>query len=158
MASYTYTFVDHSNESSVIRFGCAEPAAGGADYDSIVTTNQNAFLTLLNDITLCRAWKEAVIVNEADNGKLPLPTSQWAQREQGLRIFYEDITLNKQHHITIPGPDLTLTDLVQPGTDNVLLDGATEMADLVTAMESYILSPAGNAILVRSAKIVGRNS
>jgi len=75
-----------------------------------------------------------------------------------LRIFYEDAVANKRHHFTIPGPDLTITDLLNPGTDKVELDANSEMINLVIALEAECLSPAGNAITVTRARVVGRNS
>lgn len=157
MANYTYTFLDYSEEPSVVRLGSPEPAAGGADYDQVVTTDSGLVEDTLTAISLCPVWKSSVVVDEEDNGKIGA-TNQFGQRESGLRIFYEDAVANKRHHFTIPGPDLSITDLCQPGTDKVLLDGCSEMINLVIALEGKCLSPAGNAITVTGARTVGRNS
>lgn len=157
MANYTFTYLDHSAESSVVRLGSPEPAAGGGDYDTVVTADVAAIQVDLDAISLCRVWKSSVVVEQTDNGRI-VATDPFAQREMGLRIFYEDDVLLSRHHFTIPGPDLAIANLVEPNTDNVLLDGATAMTNLVSDLESKCLSPAGNAITVTSARIVGRNS
>ena len=157
MANYTMTFLDYSGEPSVVRLASPEPAAGGADYDAVVTTGKGNIETVLEAISLCRIWKSAVNVDEDDNGRI-VPASPVAQRESGIRVFYEDDVLNKRHHFTIPGPDLTITDLVEPNTDKILLDANAEMINLVIAVEAECLSPAGNSITVTEARIVGRNS
>lgn len=83
------------------------------------------------------------------------PASGEAQREKGLRLVYVDNITSKRYGFTIGTADFDA--LAQPGTDIVPLAHA-EVAPIVTFVEATVLSPAGNAITVESAKIVGRGT
>lgn len=83
------------------------------------------------------------------------PANAFAQRETGLRLFYSDDADGSRYNITVPAPDLTT--IAQEGTDDVPLS-VTEVAALVSWMESNMLSPNGGAITVDRAVIVGRSN
>lgn len=153
MARCVLSFRDYSREISTVSMSWPEPAAGGADYDAITDTAVTAVKAAIADVTLGQLSSEGVVVQEskevADAG------SALAQREIGLRVFYSDTTTEKKYHWTFPCADLAT--LAQLGTDRVDPAG-TEAAALITALETYALTPDGNAVNVSDLFIVGRNS
>ena len=152
MALLTATFKDRSDELS--RFTVRVDDLAGTDVWTVVTGLANALEGLVEDLSLCTL----VGINYAQQAialDLERPTSEYAKRENGLRIFYRDATTQKKFNVTLPGPDATIID--NPGSDDVLLS-VTEVAALVSWMESNVISDAGNAIVVDRAVQVGRNN
>lgn len=85
------------------------------------------------------------------------PTSKYAQREQGLRMFYQDTGNFKKYHITIPCANNDL--LAVGGTDEVNIEGNVLVAALVTVLEGFMKAPTtGNDIQFYKAVLVGRAS
>jgi hypothetical protein len=82
------------------------------------------------------------------------PASGFAQREQGIRFFYEDTEGNKGN-VTLPAADLGTYAVA--GQDRVDLSD-TDIAAMVTWLEANALSNHGNAITVNYGVIVGRSS
>jgi hypothetical protein len=83
------------------------------------------------------------------------PSSPYANREAGARVFYHNDTSNEKGRVTIPGPDLANVD-IQAGSDLFDLTD-TEMASLVTWLEANAEYD-GESITVDRAVLVGRNS
>jgi len=83
------------------------------------------------------------------------PTSEYAQRETGLRLFYKDNVNAKKFHITIPAPDLAL--VAVEGTDFVDMS-LSVVAAVTDAMEAFMVSPYGNPITFYKGVIVGRKN
>jgi len=81
------------------------------------------------------------------------PVDQNQQREMALRVFYTDDVTGSLHFISIPSPQL---DALTLAGDAVSLADAGIMAAFVTEFELHGVSPAGNAVTVTRAQIVGR--
>ncbi len=94
---------------------------------------------------------QSAIVNEIAKS---LPSDQFAQRELKWAVTLTDAVLGSTSVIEIGGADL---DLLTAGTEFLDITAGVGLA-LVTAIEAYHLSPAGNAVTVLSAKFVGRNT
>lgn len=83
------------------------------------------------------------------------PASLLAQRESGLRFFYQDDVNGDKGTLTVAAPDLA--SLKTPGTDEADL-AAAPIANLITWLEANALSKGGNAIAINRAVFVGRNN
>lgn len=83
------------------------------------------------------------------------PSDPSSQRELGLRVFYHDNVTQTASSFTVPSPDVDALTLVG---DAVTLADSGPMAAFVTELETNGASPAGNAITVDRAQIVGRNN
>lgn len=154
MATASWSYRDRSGEISTVQLTIADVAAGGANFDTVMSDLAALGAAILAS-TECVQAKE--MFNQAVDTKSQLvPTDVLAQRESGLRIFYQDDTTGEAYHITIPGPDWDSVDLL-PNTD--LADLTDEpLATLVAAIESDALSPVGNAVTVLRAVQVGRHN
>ena len=153
MSLATIKFLDFSDEVSTVSFNVATPS--GAAYDwAALAASVDAVGDAIEAVTLCTRSKEQVNV-ALQAGSLARPSSESAQRELGLRIFYVDDTTQKKYHVTIPGPDVSL--MASPGFDIVDWSGA-EMVTLETDFEANVLSPDGNAVSILTGKIVGRRN
>lgn len=84
------------------------------------------------------------------------PANPYAQRELGLRLFYQDVVTSKKYHITVPCPDLLV--VASGGTDEVDLSGIAVVNTLVTLLETSMRSPVGNDVHIYKGVIVGRRS
>jgi len=154
-AKLNYRFRDFSDEYSSVGFEIN--TVGSANYFDAELGNPvgaayeiHQALTGISIGTVARytAKTEDEVVDDVR------PVDGNAQRENGLRIYGRD-DAGKLHSVTVPCPNKTL--LAQPGTDLVDLTG-TEMAALVTALESH-WTPAGAAsITIEKAILVGRAS
>lgn len=152
MAKASWTFEDYSGEKSTVELSIPEPAADGSDWSAIRTSVQD-LQDKIEALTLCDESSEHIRVNESL--EVATVTDPNAQRESGMRVFYQDNVTKKKFHFTIPGPDMTI--VAQAGTDVVDLT-VTEVAALVTELEASAVSPDGNSLTVTGARLVGRNS
>lgn len=148
----SFTVRDHSDEYSAVQFNIAD-----VDETTWIATNAaiatiEAALTALTTGSLAR--KALTAFNEPVNDVTP--ANPYAQRETGLRLFYQDTVTSKKFHITIPAPDLVL--VASPGTDNVDLSGVAVVNAIVSALEPVMLSPEGNPVNFYRGVIVGRRS
>ena len=132
----------------------ADVAAGGGNYDAVVAEIAGLGGAILA-MTACVQARE--VHNQAIDVKDPtVPTDVMAQRESALRIFYADDVTGEIYHISIPGPDWDLVNLL-PNTD--IADPADEpLATMISQIESDALSPVGNAVSFLRAVQVGRNN
>lgn len=147
------TYNDRSNEKSTLSLHFPQIAAGGGNFDAVIAS-MNAVETEIDAITLCDNSKQA-FYDTLSSGE-DIPTSPWAQRELGVRVFYVDDVNGDKAHFTIPGPDLANLDVVA-GTDVLDLTGTLEAA-LVTAFEANVVSRDGNAVSITRMVIVGRRN
>lgn len=160
MAEYSYTLIDRSQERSIVRIPVEEPSEVELDWETIINANEAGFRSALLGITLLELEAHHVLVSSERVVPPTIPASPWANREQGLRVFYVGNTSGEKRNFTIPGPDLAALTL-QEGSDLVVLADAGPMAALVTWMESNVFLPYGNAdeqVTVTRAVIVGRNN
>ena len=153
MSKVTLSYLDYSAESSRTGLYFADPAGAAFDWAGLATA-VDAVNDAVEAVTLCIRGPEAISVQLAV-GSAATPTDQDAQRENGLRVFYQDQTNGRKGNFTIPGPDKSLMGI--QGTDLVDWSG-TEMAALETAIEANCLSRDGNAIQILYGKLIGRNN
>lgn len=155
MATATFTLRDRSDEYSAVQFPIAEPAGDGSDYATILA-DIGAIETAIGALTLCTIARERMTVNES-NPDDSRPSSAYAQRELGLRLFWQETGGNfKKGHLTIAGPDLALIET--PGSDLVDLAGVTVVNTLVGLLEANMLSPNGQSVEFYRGVIVGRKN
>lgn len=153
--SSTFTFRDISNEtSSLTVYNDAITAASIPGF----LTQFGALKSALDAVSLCVMAKEKWVGDDTLLSNA-LPTDEYAERERGLRIFYEGQTSMKTFFVTVPGPDMSVLTRIG-NTDMVELADGGAMAALVTAFEALVSSPddpAENVTVIR-AELVGRNN
>lgn len=153
MASITFSVRDWSDEYGRVEFPLADQ--GGTETIADIDTNLlSEFRTAVEGVSLGQIAREAVRILEG--GDDSRPTSSLAQREFGLRVFYETNVSGEKRNLTVPCVDIAALD-VAGGSDLVNLEDAGPMAALVTAIEDH-LEVAGESVTVTRAQIVGRNS
>ncbi|MCK5307157.1 MAG: hypothetical protein KAJ73_00965 [Zetaproteobacteria bacterium] len=154
MAKASWSYRDKSDEISTLELTVADVAAGGANFDTVMTSVAALGAALLA-ATECIQARE--VFNQTVDTKNPAtPTDVLAQRESALRIFYADDVTGEVYHVSVPGPDWDAIDLL-PNTD--LADLTDEpLAALVAAMEANSFTPVGNNLTVLRAVQVGRHN
>lgn len=156
MANLVFTYRDFSDESSGVSIQI--PEITSANFDEILgdgaLEGRGILRAALDGVTRgLRVRESAVAVSEVFAGSV---TDEDAQREDGLRVWGRGDSSGKLFSITIPTADRA--NLAQAGTDDVDLAG-TEMAALVTALETYWKADYGAAledITVTAARLVSR--
>lgn len=148
----SFTVRDHSDEYSSVQFNIEDidETSWVATLASIATIQ--AALAALTTGNIAR--KALTAFNDPVDDTTP--ANPYAQRETGLRLFYQDTVTSRKYHITIPAPDLTL--VASPGTDQVDLSGVAVVNAIVSALEPVMLSPEGNPVNFYRGVIVGRRS
>ena len=150
-----YTYRDFGSEIGSLSLYVPDIAAGGANYDTVVAAIA-AIESEIIAITLCTTAGHGLTQEIGADGDA-VPSSAFAQRELGLRVFLVDDVNGRKSHFTIPGPDLPNL-VIFDGTDLVDIADAGVMADLVTSVEAGAISADGNAVTVVRAAIVGRRN
>lgn len=146
-------YKDYSAEKSSCSWYAVEPSGATFDITAWLAL-QTTIASAVDAITLgirgphTVAWK-------VTSGSESLPSDAAAQREGGVRVFYQDDTNKELYHVTLPCPDYDL--LATAGNDDVDL-AITEVAAFVTAFEAGALSPDLNSVTVYAAKLVGRRN
>lgn len=149
-----YTLLDWSNEKSNVTFYAGD----------ITAVSLPGFLTefgdlrdAVDDITLGTMHQEQWIGDRTLLSNA-LPASAVAQREFKWLVTYIGNTSGKKFQLEIPTANLTLTNVLQEGSDFADLD-QTEMAAFVTAFEQIARTPDSDieTVTVQSIRIVGRN-
>lgn len=145
-------FLDRSGEPSTITMKIA--AQGG----SVTITQIQSFATTLESaleaMSLC-TLKNIYFQQDLLTEDPALPSSEWANRENGAVVHFHNDTSGTKGRITVPGPDLDNVARQAQSDEFVLTD--TEMAALITWLEAnYEL--AGESITVDKAVYVGRNN
>lgn len=156
MGRLTLTYIGFSAEKSSV--GIPTPDLGVANVESYtdggVSTAFDALVDAVDALTLMNRTGHTATA-QAEALAETLPASANAQREIGLQMFMSDVNGHKSR-LVIPGVDLGI--VAQAGTDLVDLT-VTEVAALVTALETYAIDPiTGLAVTVYAARIVGRNN
>lgn len=153
MSKVVFSYRDYSAETSRTGVHMEDPSGGAYDWASLA-----AAIDTVNDaiegVSKCVRGPESITVTLA-TGSSATPTDSEAQRENGLRVFYQDQVNGRKGNFTIPGPDKSLMGI--QGTDLVDWTGA-EMAALESAIETHCLSRDGNAIQILYGKLIGRNN
>lgn len=150
---FSLSLLDFSGEKSVVSWN--GPEITGAAFD--VTSWKAAQVVIADAImqlTDCTEGREGLssVVSE---GSQVLPSIATAQREVGLRIFYQDDVTGKKYHLTIPGPQVE--DYPLAGTDDIDITSG-DIASFVSDFETNAESEAGNAVTVYGARLVGRRN
>ncbi len=154
MSKGLYVYRDRSKEISSFELSFADIAAGGGNFDTVKAAI-DALGAAIQAITVCVAASEN-LKQETDTPDPSIPTSYYAQRESGMRVFYADDVTGKTYHFTIPAPDKTVCDMVD---ESDLYDATDEpLAAMIGLLESDVLSPVGNAVSFLRAVDVGRNN
>ncbi len=83
-----------------------------------------------------------------------LPTSDFAQRENRFRVFYQDTVTLKKYHLDLPCADLS----VMPSGSDLLDISAAPATDFITPFEAHAVSELGNAVTVLAIQYVGKNA
>lgn len=148
----TARFRDHSDEYSTM--SVLVPDLDGADVWTVITGLGNGLESAAEALSLATLvsinYRQGSIAEDDTR-----PASAFAQRESGLRLFYSDDVDGSKYNVTLAAPDLSI--VADPGTDDVDLT-ITEVAALVSWLETNAISPNGNPITVDRAVLVGRNS
>jgi hypothetical protein len=145
--------MDFSGEKSIVQWSATEITGGAFDMASWEVAADDLADAIM-DLTDCTRGRELFSGHVAE-GSEALPAIATAQREVGIRVFYQDDTTGKKYHLTIPGPQVE--DYPDAGSDDIDL-ASTDMAAFVTLFESNALSEAGNAVTVYGARLVGRRN
>lgn len=156
MTNLTIAYIGHSGEKSAVSLPIPTLTAANVESytDGGLSTAFDALKDAVDAITLMNYIRHTATAQIAAVPEV-IPASVEAQREKGLLVLMAD-TGGHKSRVVIPGPDFSL--LAQPETDKVLLTG-TEMAALVTAIETYCVDPVtGLALTVYGARLVGRNN
>ena len=152
-SQYSLSLLDFSGEKSVVAWNGPEITGAAFDVTSWKAA-MDAIADAILDLTDCTRGKEQ-FSSIADQGSEVLPSIATAQREVGLRIFYQDDTTGKKYHLTIAGPQVE--DYQAAGTDELDIT-AGDLAVFVSAFETNAESEAGNSVTVYSARLVGRRN
>lgn len=152
-SQFSLSLLDYSGEKSVVQWSAAEITGVAFDVSNW-KSEQDAIADAVEALTDCTRGKEQFSSN-VDSGSETLPAIATAQREVGLRVFYQDDVTGKKYHLTIPGPQVE--DYPDAGSDEIDISTG-DIAAFVTAFELNALSEAGNAITVYAARLVGRRN
>lgn len=155
MARLNITMRDYSDEKSTVSLFVNEPAADGSDLAATFAAC-DAIVAAVEALSIGNIVKHSLTIRETETGD-GRPASAYAQRESGLRLFWEeDQAPFDKGYVTIPMPDLAL--VATAGTDEVDLAGVTVVNVLVAALEALMESDNGNSINFYRGVIVGRRN
>lgn len=154
MSAYLTAIVrDHGQEKSVMRLPVQ--TQGGTvtitDITSFATTLESAIEGMSLGNLLKVTFSQDFIVNADAPAASP-----YAQRELGIRFFFQDDVTFDKGYITVPCPDLANITLNADGDTCDLADA--EVAAMVTWIETNLQINSGNAVSVDRAVLIGRNS
>lgn len=152
-SQYSLSLKDFSGEKSIVQWSAVEITGGAFDMGAWKVAADDLADAIMT-LTDCTRGRE-LFSGHAAEGSEVLPAIATAQREVGIRVFYEDDVTGKKYHLTIPGPQVE--DYPDAGSDDIDLT-STDMAAFIVLMESNALSEAGNAITVYGARLVGRRN
>ena len=152
MAVVTYTIRDRSDEYSSVAINFESE-----DTDTIadLETTALAMRALIAPLVTGNIAKQTITASQVVVEDVR-PANPYAQRELGLRLFYQDEVNSKKYHITLPCPDLLV--VASGGTDEVDLSGIAVVNAFVQALEQFMRSPEGNEVQVYKGVIVGRRN
>jgi hypothetical protein len=140
VAKVNFTIRDYSQETSTVGIFLGSIAQA--------VTMQTAVDGVTSGIIAQRTEISAIV--EVSNAS---PSDPSSQRELGLRVYYHDDVTQQASSFTIASPDVDALTIIG---DAVTLADLGPMAALEAALLTDGASPAGNAITVDRAQIVGR--
>lgn len=147
---YTRTMSDYDGESTIFRVNSAQLTAANIDAQIALNVALGVAIVGITRGTLQKiAYGNEVVSPGVSSDPL-------AQRENKWLIRYHDDTTGEAQRVELGTADLTKLD----GNNRSYAemgDGA-EVDAFVAAFEAYVLSAAGNAVVVDSIQFVGRNS
>lgn len=153
MSIVTYGYLDFSGEPSQVGFEILDLTAGNFAAQTTPVIEGGALEAAISALTLCTLQTVNIAAINASTGNAA-PVSQYAQRESGLLVTYQDTVNGKKYRLTIPGPDLA--NLAQAGTD-MINPLAPAWTAFVAAFEANAHSELGNTVNVLGGRFVGRN-
>lgn len=152
----TYAFItwlDRSREKATMSFRLPDIAADGSNYAAIKTAF-DAIYAAVDDVTDGNIFEYGIV---AERTRITNVTPGTGRREQKWLVRYQDDVTLAVHRCEIPLNDESTMPMMV-GTDFVDTSSSdTETVALLAALNTYMLSPAGNAITVISIEDVGRN-
>lgn len=148
---YKRTMRDYDGESTTFSVPAAQVTA--ANFDAQVVLNVAlgaAIVGMTIDSALEKIEYGNSIVTPVTGSSNPL-----CQRENRWLVRYHDSVTGEKITRTIGCADLTLLDPNNRGYAHIGDGGAVDA--FVTAFEAYVLSDAGNAVVIDSIQFVGAN-
>ena len=152
MTKLGFSVRDYSDEYSSTTLNIPDVTA--ANFDATITSI-NGINTAIDALTLVNITRVDLALETGLAGADIRPSNPFAQREIGLRFFYQDTVNGQKYNFTVPCADLSL--VAQAGTDDVDLT-LSIVAPVVTSIEALIVSPDGNPIVINRGQVVGRKS
>lgn len=155
----TMSFLDQTGEvGSFTVFNDAITAVSIGGFLTQLGAFRTATNALVIGTNLRNTW-----VGDADENARELPGNNYAQRENKLRVLYEDSTNGKGYELSIPTIDLALLTFIPGGKDWVQFEGAgvnAAVTDWVTAFEALASPPDDptHGVTVTAMQYVGRNT
>jgi hypothetical protein len=145
---------DNARQTSTVQFHVRPITAANLD---AVATEFNTLRTTLEPFTLANLNSYEVVQNRVfvSNGAAASPV---ARRELKMLITYEDAVTHQTYDHEVPAPELTNAALcVNSGGRTFAVTDTAEWDALEAAFEATVVSPDGNAVILQSIEIVGRN-
>lgn len=148
VGAYSLTLRDHGREVSTVRFRGVDLSAGNIVAQSGLIADLEA---AIDAVTLGAIAKSTMIANEIVGTADPA-SSPFAQREQKWLVVASDDVTGFPVRFEIPTADLD--QLTANGEE---LAAGTNRTALISAIEAYAKSNAGNAVTVQRILYVSRN-
>lgn len=145
---YSFTLLDNSGEKTTTSFAIRSLADNLA-----FNTQSQALENAFDDVTLGTRFQSGASITYT--GSSVLPVSVYAQREIKLLVSLQDTVTGKRSSFTLGTFDPTSVTI--PAGSDVVDITAGNAATLVSAVEAFVASPAGNAVTVTGMRLVGRN-
>jgi hypothetical protein len=148
-----YAFLDASGEISRVEMNITTLTAGNFAATTGAVASGGALADAISGLSLCTLANVDIVADRTATGGAA-PVSNYAQREIGLLVSYQDSVTGKKYRVTIPGPDWAT--IGQAGSD--MVDPADALwTAFVSAFEANVISEAGNAVTILGGWLVGRN-
>lgn len=148
---YSADILDYDGESDNHRFFVAElTAANWSAQGTLRGDYHSALANVTQGVRARYRYGNRTVVSTS------AASSANAQRELKMLVAYHDDTTGvAEKPLELPCPDLSNLD---PGDHAHFYIGDTSVIDaLITAFEAYVLSSAGNAVVVDELTLVGRS-
>lgn len=145
---YSATFIDRDSEKSTTQVNVGQFADNPA-YQAA----RDAFETAISNVTNGTRFRREATLAELVASSSPPNNNSFREDKWLLRV--EDNSTFKRYSFTVATADPSTVTLIA-GTDKVDLTVGAGLA-LKTAVEAFVVSPAGNAITLVEAVYVGRN-
>jgi len=155
----TMSYLDKTGEvSGFTVFNDAITAVSLPGYLANLTDFRAKTEALLLGTNIRNAW-----VGDADANAAVLPASNYAQRENKLRVIYVGLITGKDYELTLPTIDLSLLTFIPGGKDYIQISGAgvnAAITDWIASFEALASTPDDPAegVDVIKMQFVGRNS